>query len=91
MLDVAQRQSQDLDLGQLLVWGHGWQQAPERAEGVVEGLDPEPFAGGVSRAVLEAGAPLAALLLTGQLALGCEAGGLGGLGDLLGLLTTVTI
>jgi len=64
--DVAYRQSEDLDLGELLVRGQGGQQLPELREGHVERLHADPLPGGVGRAVLGRGPPPPPLLLAAQ-------------------------
>uniref|UniRef100_A0AAY4EZ76 Uncharacterized protein n=1 Tax=Denticeps clupeoides TaxID=299321 RepID=A0AAY4EZ76_9TELE len=64
--NVAYGQSQDLDLGQLLVRRQRGQQLPELRERHVEGLHADPLPRGVGRAVLGGGAPAPALLLPGE-------------------------
>lgn len=82
--DVADSQSEDLDLGQLLVRGQRWQQLPQLGEGHVKGLDPDALPGGVRRAVLGRGPPPPPLLLAAQRLLGPALGPLLALGRLVG-------
>lgn len=64
--DVADGQSEDLDLGELLVGRQSWQQLPELSEGHVEGLHADALPGGVCGAVLGGGAAPPPLLLPAE-------------------------
>lgn len=81
--DVADSQSEDLDLGQLLVRGQRGQQLPQLGEGHVEGLHPDALPGGVRRAVLGRGPPPPPLLLTAQRLVGLALGPVLALGRLV--------
>lgn len=67
--DVTDRQSQDLDLGQLLVRRQRGQQPPQLGEGHVEGHHADALPGGVREAVPGGGAPPPPLLLPAERAL----------------------
>lgn len=63
---VTDRESQDLDLGQLLVRWERRQQLPQLRKGHVEGQHAHPLPGGVRGSIFRGRAPLASLLLSAE-------------------------
>lgn len=64
--DVTNRESQDLDFGQLFVRWDGREEFPKLCKGHVEGHYADSFSGGVRGSILSSGAPPPPLLLPAE-------------------------
>lgn len=64
--DVTNREPQDLNLGQLLVWRQRWEQFSQLCKGHVEGHHTHPLPGGVRGSIFSCRAPPPPLLLPAE-------------------------
>lgn len=64
--DVTNSESQDLDLGQLLVWWERWQQFPQLFECHIEGHHADALPGGVRGSISSRRAPPSPLFLPAE-------------------------